>query len=78
MTKAEAVRIFGDSNADMARALGVTRSAIQQWPDELTQEQSDRVVGAAVRLGLLLNYTAGQAAPTPLIRVPPRSGGGGT
>lgn len=74
MTKAEAVRIFGDSNADLARALGVTRSAVQQWPDELTQEQADRVVGAAVRLGLLLNYTSGGASPNPLIVARGRGG----
>jgi hypothetical protein len=35
----------------LADAVGLTRPAISQWPDELRQEQVDRVIGAAVRLG---------------------------
>ncbi|WP_407059243.1 hypothetical protein ACJBUE_20240 (plasmid) [Ralstonia syzygii subsp. celebesensis] len=50
MTKKEAILIFG-SGAALGRALGVTRSAIWQWPDQLDQKQADMVVGAAIRLG---------------------------
>ena len=53
MTKHEAISLFGGRQVDLARAVGVTRSAVAQWPAELTQEQEDRVNGAALRLGLL-------------------------
>lgn len=52
MTKTDAIKIFGTTVTEMARALGITRSAASQWPEELRQEQMDRVIGAAVRLGL--------------------------
>lgn len=50
MTKKEAVEIFG-SGAALGRALGISRAAIWQWPDQLDQKQTDMVVGAAIRLG---------------------------
>lgn len=51
MTKQEAADIFGGVHADLARALDMTRGGISQWPDELTDAQRDRVIGAAIRLG---------------------------
>lgn len=51
MTKDEAAAIFGGAHADLARALDMTRGGISQWPDELTETQTDRVLGAALRLG---------------------------
>jgi transcriptional repressor of cell division inhibition gene dicB len=50
MTKQEAISLFGNG-ASLARALGITRSAISQWPDDLDQPRSDMVNGAALRLG---------------------------
>jgi transcriptional regulator with XRE-family HTH domain len=50
-TKAKAIRLFGGTQAAMARALGVSTQAISQWPETLTQAQRDRLVGAAIRLG---------------------------
>lgn len=50
MRKEDAIEIFG-SPVDLAKALGVTRQAIYQWPDKLGMDQADRVIGAAVRLG---------------------------
>ena len=50
MSKNEAIELFGTA-ADMARAVGLTRGRISQWPEELTQKQEDLVVGAAMRLG---------------------------
>ena len=52
MKKQEAIKIFGKSGADLGRALGLTRKRISQLPDDLEQAYVDRVVGAAVRLGL--------------------------
>lgn len=51
MTKQEAADIFGGVHAELARALDMTRGGISQWPDELTEAQTDRVIGAAIRLG---------------------------
>jgi len=52
MTKQQAIKLFG-SGAALARAIGRTRSAISQWPKDLTQDQADLVTGAAVRLDKL-------------------------
>ena len=60
MTKAEAVALFG-SQAAIARALGVTRGYISQWPDVLEERIADRVRGAALRLGLLAPATTRKA-----------------
>ena len=61
MTKNEAAEIFGNKTK-LAAAVGVTKSAISQWPDMLTQEQEDRVIGAMVRLGIQLPLRKGLAA----------------
>ena len=53
MTKHEATKIFGGTQSALAAALGVSRSAISQWPEQLSQRQADMVLGAALRLGLL-------------------------
>lgn len=57
MTKSEAIAMFG-TQADLARAVGVTRSYVSQWPEELRPEIADRVLGAAVRLGKLVPVLA--------------------
>lgn len=49
MKKHEAIALFGTTR-ELAAALGITRHAIYQWPDDLPQDQADRVIGAAVRL----------------------------
>lgn len=50
MNKQEAIHVFGTAAA-LARALGINRANITQWPNELPLYQSDRVVGAAIRTG---------------------------
>jgi hypothetical protein len=52
MKKTDAIQIFGTASA-LSKAIGVTRSAVSQWPDHLDQSQADRVLGAAYRLGLV-------------------------
>ena len=52
LTKAQAVELFGGKQKLVAEALGITPSAVSQWPDgELDQATSDRIRGAALRLG---------------------------
>lgn len=52
MKTSYAIELFGGVKA-LADALGITRQAIYQWPEDLPQEQADRINGAALRLGLL-------------------------
>ncbi|MBM5575401.1 hypothetical protein GKO28_15380 [Deefgea sp. CFH1-16] len=52
MRKSDALQLFG-SQTRLAEALGLGRSAVSQWPDQLNQKQSDQVMGAALRLGLI-------------------------
>ena len=49
MTKTEAINLFGKTMMPLAKALGVTKAAIGNWPEELTQNLEDRVIGAYVR-----------------------------
>jgi transcriptional regulator with XRE-family HTH domain len=50
MKKTDAVRLFGKVK-DLAEALGVTSSAVSQWPEQLPVRLADQVRGAAARLG---------------------------
>lgn len=52
-TKQEAIRIFGGTMKAVGDALGISRQAVYQWPEDLPQDTSDRLVGAAIRLKLL-------------------------
>jgi DNA-binding transcriptional regulator YdaS (Cro superfamily) len=49
MTKAEAIAALGGTQKSCAQAIGVTRAAVQQWPELLTARISDRVVAAIAR-----------------------------
>ena len=51
MKKRDAISLFGSTQSALGAALGITKSAISQWPDDLTQPQIDWVTGAVVRLG---------------------------
>lgn len=75
MTKAEAIDIFG-SQVALAKAMGVTSQAVSQWPEELSLGYSDRVIGAAWRLGRLpeammreASLAAGLLTPNSLVWV---------
>ena len=48
MKKSTAIRIF-ENPRKLADALGITRQAIYQWPDDLPLHLEDRIVGAAIR-----------------------------
>lgn len=51
MTKTQAIELFG-SKAAIARALGVSRQAVQAWPESLDRKRSDQILGAATRLDI--------------------------
>ena len=50
MTKAQALAMFNGAQG-LAEAWGVVRSRIYQLPEDLKQDQADRVIGAAIRTG---------------------------
>jgi UTP--glucose-1-phosphate uridylyltransferase len=52
MTKNDAKKLFGNRFQDLANAVGVGKSAISQWPDELNETKKNIVIGAAVRKGI--------------------------
>lgn len=49
MKKAHALKLLGGSVADAAAAIGVSSSAVSQWPDELPDRIADRVLAALAR-----------------------------
>lgn len=68
MKKHEAISLFRTVK-ELATALDITPQAIYQWPDELPQEQVDRVTGAAVRLGKFKSPNPLQRAVSAIRRV---------
>lgn len=61
MKKEDAISAFG-SVLELSKALSITRQAVYQWPTELPQPISDRVRGAAARLGKQLPVVASRTA----------------
>ncbi len=51
MKKTDAIKAFG-SPKKLAKALGLSRQGLWVWPEDLRQDQADRIRGAAIRLGL--------------------------
>lgn len=71
MKKADAFSLLkAKNNTEAARALGCTRQAVSQWPDELPDALADRVVAALLRAEwaevLRTNPQAVQTLPRPL------------
>lgn len=52
MDKKLAIDLLGGTPAKAAALLGVTPSAVSQWPEQLPLRLADRVRGAAVRSGI--------------------------
>lgn len=50
MTKTEAIRLLGGSVTLAARHIGVTHTAVCNWPEELTPKIADRVYAALWRI----------------------------
>lgn len=49
MEKLHAIELLGGSVTAVAKACGISPSAVSQWPDLLTKDQSDRVQAALWR-----------------------------
>jgi DNA-binding transcriptional regulator YdaS (Cro superfamily) len=49
MNKAKALELLGGSVSSAAAAIGISPSAITQWPDELPARIADRVYAAIAR-----------------------------
>jgi hypothetical protein len=47
--KSRAIELLGNSVTAAAQAIGVTPSAVTQWPDELPPRLADRVLAALAR-----------------------------
>ena len=52
MTKTQAIGLFRTGKA-LADALGITPSAVYQWPEDLPPRLADEIVGAALRCRLV-------------------------
>lgn len=52
MDKTYAINLFG-SRAKLARELGITRSAVGQWPEVIPEPRASHIRETARRLGLL-------------------------
>lgn len=53
MKKQDAIKLFGKTLQDLGNALGGKgRSAISQWNDDLSEDQKNMVIGAAIRKGI--------------------------
>lgn len=49
MNKQRAIDLLGGTPAKAAAEIGVTPSAVSQWPDELPRRLADRVLAALAR-----------------------------
>jgi predicted transcriptional regulator len=49
MYKARAIELLGGTQILAAQALGITQSAVSQWPDVLTRRLADQVIATVAR-----------------------------
>ena len=62
MNKTQAIELLGGTASKAAQAIGVTPSAVSQWPEELPSRISDRVLAALARKSGALNLPQEPAA----------------
>ena len=51
MNKEDAHKIFGKRNTDIAKAVGISRQAVNNWPVKLSESIKARIIFAAIKLG---------------------------
>ena len=52
LKKSEVIDFFNGGQRGVAEALGINQSSVSDWPETLSEGVSDRVRGAATRLGM--------------------------
>jgi DNA-binding transcriptional regulator YdaS (Cro superfamily) len=52
MDKAKAIEMLGGTVTAAAEAIGISSSAVTQWPEELPDRIADRVIAAIARMHL--------------------------
>lgn len=62
MKKIKAIELLGGTLASVAAEIGITASAVSQWPEELPKRIEDRVLAALARKHLA-PHLLGQPAP---------------
>jgi hypothetical protein len=70
MDKTLAIRMFG-SQAEMARALGLTRAAVHQWPDPIPEPRASQVREVARKLGYMRGNKVVAVAGTAVVKIDP-------
>jgi transcriptional regulator with XRE-family HTH domain len=70
MSKDRAIALLGGSMSEAARRIGVTVSAISQWPEVLPARLEDRVLAALARVHLPHLVQEQEAGPAPADRQP--------
>lgn len=70
MKKADAITLLGGTVSAAADACQISRSAVSQWPDVLTKDQTDRVQAALFRRLCGQNAAALDAAAAAAINTP--------
>ncbi len=80
MDKAHAIKVLGGSVSAAAQAIGISSSAVTQWPDVLPDRIADRVLAALARRHLprdLIEAAECIVAPPGCPAQPPTSDVGG-
>lgn len=65
MRKTRAIELLGGTPTAAARAIGISASAVSQWPDELPPAIADRVQAAVARKHLPAELLGGEPAAAP-------------
>lgn len=63
MLKSQAIELLGGTVTAAAEAVGVTSSAVTQWPEELPRRIADRVLAALARKHLPAEILEGLESP---------------
>lgn len=81
MLKSKALALLGGDVSSAASAIGISPSAVSQWPEELPDRIADRVLAALARKHLppeLIGTEPAAAAPTgPAQQLPESAHAGG-